>query len=154
MKKGFTLIELVLILTLLGILGVLGGYITSIRDMREVSIDAASRKIQADIRYAQHLAVIIGTNHGVSFTDDGGYEVYQGNPGNPVLDPVTRANFVIDMSDFNGVSIDGNYQVEFDLTGDPVLGGNDGVELETTGGREKEIYVYDVTGAVQITSDD
>ncbi len=148
MKRGFTLIEIVLVLSVLGILVAL--YTASTGDMSNVSIDAASRKVQSDLRYAHQLAVNTGINHGAVFTANGGYEVYAGSPGNPVIDPVTREDLVIELTDFQGVTVAEDYQVEFDPGGTPVMGGDNRARLTATSGAIRDVYVVDKTGAIVI----
>jgi Tfp pilus assembly protein FimT len=66
MHRGFTLIELVVIIAVLLVMAVL--YTSSTGDLSNISIDAASRKVQSDIRYAHQLAQETGINYGVVFT--------------------------------------------------------------------------------------
>ena len=91
-----------------------------------------------------------GTNHGAVFTQNGGYEVYVGSPGNYIADPVTRVDLIVDVEAFEGVYIDNNYQVEFNSMGEPVMGGDDRVRLASTSGAIRDVYVIDKTGAVII----
>lgn len=147
-RRGFTLIEIVIMVAVLGILAVL--YTSSTGDLSDVSIDASSRKVQADIRYAQHLATKTGVNHGVLFAENGGYEVYRGSSGNPVPDPVTRDDLVVTLEDFDGVIVASDHQFEFDKTGTPVLGGDSRVRLVATSGAIRDVYVVENTGAVVI----
>lgn len=146
-KKGFTLIELILILSFLGIMVFV--YIESAGDMSEISLDAASRKCQQDIRYAQQLAQTTGVPHGVVFYAGGGYQVYRGSPGNPVTDPATRQAMIENFAKYPGVQVSSNFQVQFDASGRPVMGGNQRATL-MTGGAVRDIYIVDRTGAVVI----
>ncbi len=145
-KSGFTLIELVLMISLLGIMVVL--YVESAGDLSNISVDGASRKAQSDIRYAQQLAQATGVVHGAKFDAGGGYEVYVGSPGHPAMDPVTRQSLVEDMSDFPGVSISNNYEVRFDSVGRPTIGADRRVRFTATSGAIRDVYVIDQTGAV------
>lgn len=152
-KKGFTLIEVALVVGVLGILAAL--YTASTGDLSDISVDAASRKIQSDLRYAHHLARMTGTNHGAVFTQNGGYEVYRGSPGNYVIDPSNRGDLVVDLGNFEGVVISNNYQVEFDSIGKPIMGGstnadNGYVQLNAASGATRRVYVIDQTGAVVV----
>lgn len=148
MKRGFTLIELVILMSILGIMVVL--YTSSTGDLSDVSVDAASRKVQSDIRYAHQLATSTGVDHGAVFTQNGGYEVYSWAPGNPVIDPVTREDMVVALDDFEGVTISNNYQVKFNSRGEPVTGGDGRVTLTATSGAVRDVRVIDKTGAVVI----
>jgi prepilin-type N-terminal cleavage/methylation domain-containing protein len=147
-KKGFTLIEVTLVIVVLGILAAL--YTSSTGDISDVSIDAVSRKVQSDIRHAHHLSTTTGTNHGVLFTPGVGYEVYVGSPGNYAKDPVTRQDFIVDITGFEGVDIDQIRQVEFNSIGEPVMGGDSRIRLESSSGAIRDVYVIDKTGAVVI----
>lgn len=138
--------EVMLVLVVLGIL--VGLYTASTGDLSNVSIDAASRKVQSDLRYAHQLAISTGMNHGAVFNAGGSYEVYVGSSGNPIMDPVTRGDLVEDLADFEGISIAENYTVEFDATGDPIAGGDDHVRLQADSGAVRDVYVVDNTGAV------
>lgn len=146
MERGFTLIELVLVLVIMGALAAL--YTASTGDLSDVSVDAASRKVQSDLRYAHQLAVGSGVNHGAVFISGGGYQVYREIPGNYVADPVTHEDMVVDISDFAGVSITTDRQIEFDPTGTPVMGGDARVRLAATSGAIRDVYVIKNTGAV------
>lgn len=149
MKKGFTLIEVMLVVTLLGIM--IGVYVISGENLSAVAIDGASKKVQSDIRYAQQLAQSRGANHGVNFTASGStYEVYLGSPGASVLSPVTGQTMIENFDQFPGVSIAADYQVEFNTSGVPIVGGNQGVRLTALSGGIREIYVTGTTGAVVI----
>lgn len=125
-------------------------YTASMGDLTNVSIDTATRKIQSDIRYAHHLARTTGVNHGVIFTAGGGYEVYRGSPGTPATDPLKRQSFTEDLSKFTGVYIQGDYQVEFNTLGKPVIGGDSYVRLNADGGAVRDVYIVADTGAVVI----
>lgn len=147
-NKGFTFIELLLIIALLGIMVVF--YIESAGNLSDVGIDAASRKVQSDIRYAQLLAQTTGSVHGAKFNAGGSYEVYIGTPGNYATDPVTKKNMIDDLSKFPGVSITTNYEVRFDSKGRPTMGADDRVRLTATSGAIRDVYVVDQTGAVVV----
>ncbi len=148
-RKGFTLIELVLLISLLGIMVVL--YTESAGDLSNIAIDAVSRKAQSDIRYAQFLAQTTGVKHGARFSAGGTYVVYRDVPGNPVTDPVTRQQLVEDLSKYPGVVITTAYQVEFEPTvGRPTMGGDQRVRFTATSGAIRDVYVVDQTGAVVV----
>lgn len=150
-RKGFTLIELVLLMALLGIMAVL--YTESGGNLSNVAIDSASRKAQSDIRYAQFLAQTTGVKHGARFSAGGTYVVYRDVPGNPVTDPVTRQQLVENLSKYPGVAITTAYQVEFEPTvGRPTMGGGQGVRFTATSGAIRDINVVGQTGAVMIDS--
>ena len=119
-------------------------------DLSDVSAEAAGRRVQSDIRYAQHLAKKTGVNHGVIFVTNNGYEVYKINPGTTVVDPVTKQKLVVDLSDFDGVTIGTNYQVEFNDAGKTVMGGDGKVRLKSSSGAIRDIYVIEKSSAVVV----
>lgn len=146
MRKGFTLIELVLVVSMLSVIGLL--FISYSGDIGNVSVDALSRKIQSDIRYAQQLATSTGTTHGVVFHSGGNYVVYVNNENTPATDPMDRRPMVESSADFGSIMISSNYRVEFDKLGKPTVGGGGNVEIVADSGAQRRIYVIENTGAV------
>jgi hypothetical protein len=140
--------ELMLVMGMLSIVSLL--FVSYSGDVGDVSVDALSRKIQTDIRYAQQLATSKGSNHGVNFVQGSGYTVYDGNTSNPVLDPLTRFPFTEDLSHFGSITLGSSYQVEFDRLGRPVIGGGGDVTVVADGGASRKIYVIENTGAVVV----
>lgn len=147
-NRGFTFTEVILVVVVLGILVAL--YTSSTGDLSNVSIDAASRKVQSDLRYAHQRAIITGNNHGAVFSAGGGYHVYQITEGNYAPDPVTKEDLVVDIEDFEGVYIDNDYQVEFNPQGEPVMGGDSRVRLASSSGAIRDVYVVEKTGVVVV----
>ena len=148
MRKGFTLIELLLVVSLLSVVGLL--FVSYSGDIGNVSIDALSRKIQSDIRYAQQMATSTGVAHGVNFVQGGSYTVYTGNISTPTTDPYDRGPMVEDMQEFGDIEVVTNYQVEFNTLGTPTIGGGGNVEVMADTGAMRIIYVIDNTGAVVV----
>jgi len=144
--RGFTLMELLLVITLMSATTLL--YVSYTGDLGNVSVDAASWKIQSDIRHAQQLATTKGTLHGVLFVHNGEYRVYQGDESQPVINPHTRTPMVQDLATFGSVTLGNDYRVEFDNLGRPVTGGGGHVTLITDNGATRNIYVIENTGAV------
>lgn len=144
--KGFTLIELVLVIALLGIM-VIGAQ--PFLPLSGESLDSASRKVRMDVLYAQERAIITGENHGVNFIVNGNYTIYRGTTANLINDPFRNTLFDEDLAEFQNVSVGTNYQVEFDAHGRPVLGGGGSVTL-TNGSDNKGVAVTANTGYVQI----
>lgn len=134
-KRGVTIIELGMLLTIIGILSVLA--VVSMPDMPSICIDMAARKLQSDIRYTQALAVSTQRWSSLLFnpaTDQ--YSVYidsiDDGTSNPsgwtiVNNPQTGKDYTVELNsgDFPGVEIitvnfngDNNYLV-FDRWGNP-----------------------------------
>ena len=147
-NNGFTLLELVLMISLLGIMVVF--FVESAGNLSDVSIDAGSRKVQSDIRYAQQLSLSSGVTHGVVFTANDGYEVYANAPGNPILNPATGRPMVETFDNFPGVSVAASYRIEFNGKGVPTIGGDERIRLAATSGALRDVYVVDQTGAVVV----
>ena len=64
-KKGFTLLELVIVLAIITIS--IGGILLSTRSSPRRELYLASRQLQADIRYTQRLALSTGQRHEIVF---------------------------------------------------------------------------------------
>lgn len=116
MCKGFTLAELVMVLTILAILAVVA--YPRMMDLPAMRIELAARKMQSDIRYAQSLAISIQKRTRINFRaaqDD--YSVYI-EDGAWVLatDPLTKENFTVQLNvgEFTGVEIESVYFNEYD----------------------------------------
>ena len=78
--EGFTLVELVVVITLLGILSWLA--YPSLAAIGEIRLDTAARRVVSDLRYAQNRAICSHTVHGVRFdVGEGRYTVYAEGPG-------------------------------------------------------------------------
>ena len=150
MKKGFTLIELVLVIAITGILAV--SVVTISIQHKSAYIDIASKKMRSDIEHARGLAMMKkGTTYGVFFNVAGNsYTVYQGTNATPVADPLTKANLVETFSKWSGVHLTGsNYTVEFNSVGAPSTGGGGSVQV-TDGTTTKTLSVTAVTGKVSL----
>ncbi len=108
-SRGFTLIELVMILLIIAIMGVLVmrpiSYLSSIREQE------AASKVKSDIRYAQSYALSSQQRTRISFdTAAQTYSVYYENPANTwnlLTDPLNKSNFTINIGsgDYSGVSM-------------------------------------------------
>jgi len=150
MRKGFTLIELVLVIAILGVLSI--GVATMVINYKSSYIYTASQKVRSDIEYARSLATMKqGTVYGVFFNDSTDqYTVYRTNISNPFQDPLTKQDFLETFIKFPGVTITGgNYTVEFNKFGAPTTGGGGNVSI-TDGTVTKIIRVIAGTGKVTI----
>lgn len=142
--RGFSLIELVLVIALLGVIGLVT--IVSAPSTRAIYLDVAIRQVLSDIEYAKQNASVTGVNSGVQFVSGGAYTVYQNTVATPLTDPVTNKSKVITLSSsFPGISISNNFTVEFNSLGTPVLGSAGTVTL-TTGANTRSITITANTG--------
>lgn len=146
-RRGFTLIELVLLLFLVSLLAVTV-QIPSLSPNH--GLQAASLKVRMDIRRAQQFAMTSSSNYGVNFAADGTYSVYQGALNNVATDPLTNGLYQEDLPvHFRNVSIQSPFQVEFDPIGRPVIGGGGSLTL-VSGGASQVVQVAPNTGAVNL----
>jgi MSHA pilin protein MshC len=123
-SKGFTLIELVLILVLVAIISV---FATSrMGDVASMKAGAFTDKLRADIRYAQNIAMTGNTRVRVTFSATS-YDVTMG--AMHAVDPSTGKAYpiLLGTGEYAGISLamptgfTGNY-VEFDALGTPYDG--------------------------------
>lgn len=145
-SRGFSFVELLLCVVVIGVLAVSAVALNS----NPTSVDSAARRILADLRTAQQLAVTTGLTHGFRNDDSLQYQVYTQTPGNYAEDPGTHQNYLISLNpQFRGSSFAGNYQIEFDSWGRPIVGG--GTILSVTDGLvTKSIVVTSTTGAIYL----
>ncbi len=144
--RGVTLLELVIVITVVGILAAVAIPRVS---MSPAGLDAAARKVQSDLLYAQSLAMGRGVNHGILFVANAPYVLYQGVPASPISDPLTHQNFSENLIRFSRSRVTTNLQVEFDPIGRPVQGG--GATLTVANGAlSRLISITNGTGRVLI----
>jgi len=148
LSRAFTLIELLLVMTMLSVIALI--FVSYTGDVGNVSVDALSRKIQSDIRFAQQLATTTGVTHGVQFTASGNYIVYENTTSTPAMDPFEREPMVEDLEEYGDIDIGNSYTVEFNKVGKPTTGGGGNVEVVADSGAARKIYVIDNTGAVVV----
>lgn len=168
---AFTLIELVLVLTILALLSVVAA--VKLLDMPPLRLDMAARKVQADIRYAQSLAAGTQKWTRISFSATGdNYTLYvDGTGASPgawtiLTDPLTRQDFTVQLNsaDFTGVDItlvqfnQPDNDLVFDKRGNPygydgatatALGSSGRVRLSASSGT-KDVRVARGTGRVYL----
>ena len=106
--RGFTLTELIVILSILGILSWLA--YPKVVAMDEIKLDTAARRLAADLRYAQSLAMSRRIIHGILFDPAlEKYTVFAPNAAAPITDPADRAKtMTVDYTtrtEFKGVLI-------------------------------------------------
>lgn len=102
MSRGFTLIETVIIMVVVGILAA----VVFLRGnpFDTIKLDSATRKVAADIRYAQKLAITTQQRSAIALNDTG-YSVYEDittlklakSPGDPCSTDASY-NFVVDFT--------------------------------------------------------
>lgn len=150
MRKGLTLIELVLVIAISGVLSVVVA--TIVINLKRGNLEVAVQKARSDIEHAKGFAMTKqGTVFGVFFDDTNDrYTVYQGSIATPVSDPLTKQNLIETFSKWPGVTITGgNFTVEFNSVGAPTVGGGGSVSL-TDGTTTRTVSVTAVTGKVSV----
>jgi prepilin-type N-terminal cleavage/methylation domain-containing protein len=167
MTKGFSFLELVIVLAILGILAVVA--IPRILNMGEVRLDMALSKVAADLGYAREYAVNHNGRTRVTFS--AGQDSYMVEEYDAVTlawgvleNPTTREDFDIRLGqgpysnvDITGASFNGQSRVEFNSIGEPFGGG---APLASTGtvtmryegsSAQSTISVTPVTGSINVT---
>lgn len=144
-SKGFTLIELIMVIVLIGIIAVVVS--PKLGDVTDTKAAALADKLRADIRYAQNLAMTTSQRHRVYInTAPGptpGYAVVNVATGLVVQDPAGgNLSVVLDAGDYAGITVSPDTTIEFNSLGSPTTGGTN----LTAGGTT--ITVTAETGAV------
>ena len=161
-KRGFTLVELVMIIVILGIMAL--AVIPRTAAGSRVKLEAASQKIASDLRYAQGMSLAQQVRFGISFDiANEAYFVYRVNVSTKAMDPQTRNDFDISfnqLNEFKGIDIVSasfSDKVEFDSTGAPydgnavILSSQGIITLQTTDGAySRTVRVEPKTGKVSI----
>lgn len=160
-KRGFTLVEMALVVGLLGIISTIT-IIAISRAMSGIQLGGAVEKLVSDLRYAQNMAGGTGQWYGVSF-EVNSYSVYTttGTLDTIVANPASLGkNFVINLAtDFNAsissVSFDGGSKVEFSPLGTPYTDKSpltllvaEGVIILAKGSSTREVRVSPNTGRI------
>ena len=162
-EHGFTLTELTVIVVILGVLSWLA--YPKMAAMDEVKLDAAARRVAADLRYAQSLAMSRRVIHGILFNAaQEKYTVFAPNAATPIVDPADRARtLVVDYTtrtEFKGVLVQSaafgtTPGVTFDYFGVPrdtagVDLTSQGVVVLTYQGNTDSVLVAPQTGTVTV----
>jgi len=138
-SKGFTLIEVIMVMVIIGILAATVIPRFDFATSSRASVDGGAYMIASDIRYAQEFAMANRVSKSVIFTS--GSSVYTFNPtGN--LDPSGQLP--------SGVTISNNFTITFNSLGEPTTGGG-GFVTVSGGGQTKTISVVNYTGKVNIS---
>jgi prepilin-type N-terminal cleavage/methylation domain-containing protein len=150
-EKGFTMVELVLVMVVMSILAFTA--VPKDPGSQLMNLDAAARRIEGDLRYAQNLSMTTGDGYGVHFTGPTTYEVYLTTDGSVVSSPYDHQPMQMDLNnDYPGVSVSAADQAEdivFNSYGEPVAGGGDTVQLNS-GTSNKVISISLSSGFVSI----
>jgi prepilin-type N-terminal cleavage/methylation domain-containing protein len=89
-REGFTMVELVLVITLIGILAWIA--YPRFAAVYEIKLDAAARRVAGDLRFAQSRSIGTRRVHGVLFEPaQGRYTVFAPGPATPIADPADRS---------------------------------------------------------------
>ncbi len=162
-SRGFSLTELIVILSILGILSWIA--YPKMSAMDEIKLDAAARRLAGDLRYAQSLAMSRRVIHGILFDPAlEKYTVFAPNASTPITDPADRARTMIvdytSRTEFRGVLVQSaafgtTPGVTFDYFGVPR--DTAGVDLSSTGtvvlsyqGQTDTVFVAPQTGMVTV----
>lgn len=158
--KGFTLIELVVIITILGILAV--AVLMSGTAKGPIRLEAACQKLAMDLRYVQQMAMAEQVRFGISFdTGDESYFGYRVSTATKATDPHTQNDLEVEfdeMSEFNDIGIvSTNFSdaIEFDsigasYDGNGVALSSEGIVTLSDGSNSKTVRIEAVTGKVKI----
>lgn len=141
---GFTLIELVLVISILGLIGTVT--LPLFLGTDDIALDGASRKLESDLRYAQSLATTTGDQYGVRTTTsptNSTYEVYRLFDNSIVTSPYDHQPMQEDLDvSFDGVFFPNTEHVTFDANGTPSFVSGGGIlELENKSGNQKTLTI-------------
>lgn len=117
-NKGFTLIELVMVIVLLGIIAAVA--IPRMVDVTSTTCISFSDKMRADIRYAQNLAMTQNQRIRVAIISPNSYNITISSSGIPVIDRATSRAYPYTLSagiTFGAATF--NSYLEFDAMGVP-----------------------------------
>ena len=127
--RGFTIIELMMVVVLIGILAV--SVVPKFVDTSAISLVGAAAMVAADIRYTQELAMSTNSSKTIVFT-------------------TSNDNYTVDSRNVDlpsKVSISSGMTFTFNSLGEPTTGGGSSVIL-SAGAETKTITVEDYTGRV------
>lgn len=132
-KRGFTLIEIIMVVVILGIVAFMA--IPMVSNAADVQVRAAGNRIAAHLDYAKNMAITHQQSYSVVFDPaDESYDirVEPAGSGDVIEHPVNPGSFVIDFSTDSNLSrvdivdanfdSDSSYAITFDYLGSPYSG--------------------------------
>ena len=164
MKKGVTLIELIIVLLIVGILSSLTYIAFSSQNV--LRLDAAARKVAVDLMYVRNLSLSMAKWYGVSFEANpaNSYTAYEtdGSTDTIIPDPSRGDNFVVNLfqqfgqTKISSINIGAGKKVEFHPLGIPYTDKN-GLAITTTGlisleyaGAYRTVAITPNTGNIEV----
>jgi MSHA pilin protein MshC len=128
-SRGFTLVELIMVVVLIGILAV--SVVPKFVDTSAISLQGGAAMVVADIRYTQELAMGTHTPKTITFTTNNTFYTVNSQTMNLP----------------SRVSISNGATFTFNSLGEPTAGGGSSVEIQA-GSSTKTITVESYTGRV------
>ena len=160
--KGFTLIELVMMIVIIGIVAIV--IMPKASSGFRVRLEAGCQRIAADLKYTQQMSLAQQVRFGISFDPvNETYFVYRVNIATKTIDPQTRNNFDVSftqLNEFKGIDIVStsfSNKVEFDSIGAPydgnavILSSQGVINLQTSDGvYSRTVIIEPKTGKISI----
>jgi prepilin-type N-terminal cleavage/methylation domain-containing protein len=162
MKRGYTVIELIMVIVIVGILAALA--MPRFQSFYYIKFNGAMKKVIADIRYVQQLAVSRHESYNIIFdTASETYEVRRVSDNSYAINPFSRSNFIVDFNtdpQYKGINIvsadfgGGSSTLRFDWQGIPRNGADTPLSSEGSisfsyQGNTIVIYITPNTGRVK-----
>lgn len=162
--RGFTLVELVLVISILSIVAL--GAVPAIQSTGEAQSVGAAKKLVADLAYARRLAQSRSAVYGITFdavAETYTVHLYDSDTGisTPIADPLSRAPMIVDYSTLPGLkgtnivtpNFTGGSTVRFMPQGTPIDAtgtalANPGSVVLSRGGAARTVLVQPNTGEV------
>ena len=145
-RSGFTMLELILVISIMIILSLAA--ITSV-DISGGDMEGVAVNLRSNIQFAQDLAMTHGSSYGFRSTSATGYEIFEGVPGTPARNPLTRSDFEVNISP---VQFSGSVTtITFNSDGIPDNVSDVIIQL-TEGSHNRSITVASETGYVSLST--